>query len=567
MELKKVKRYHQLLFICLFLLVIFSVPVVQTIYEFSKNENHRIQMLDIIEDTFIDPVRKADNDLKIIQGILKSVENIEGQSSLLFTGQENSGQSTALNNIDESVFKLTALIQNVVNYNRHINNETSKFLSKDTTSEYYRLLIQIQKKFGSLSENLLNGGDPSIVSVQNSGENPTKKQMFELKKDIEKLRKIRYDGNSFLRNMNLILKAMNRNLVGADYLRPYEKEMEKSSVFANNIRPVLLFSYFALYGDLGDKGVQGKNGWIFYRPDIDYLIRPSITDSRNRFIDPNDAPLRDSVIDTIVAFKEQLSAKGIDLLVVIMPGKPSIYPDLLNNSLVNKSAVEISHSPEIIGKLEKKGVDVVDLFSALWEERKRDGQVGDSIYLQTDTHFKGRGVLAVASAVAQQVKKYPWFEPGSIEYSTDSVDVPRNGDIGEMTTLPAMRLRGLEFTFAAEKTKCYQVYRISRDEGGNEIQRSLYKDDYQRSKILVLGDSFSRIYQTDEPRSAGWISHLAKELGQPLASIVNDGGASTLVRKTLERKSSVLRGKKLVIWEIVERDFRYGADGWKNVKL
>jgi hypothetical protein len=83
----------------------------------------------------------------------------------------------------------------------------------------------------------------------------------------------------------------------------------------------------------------------------------------------------------------------------------------------------------------------------------------------------------------------------------------------------------------------------------------------------VLGDSFSRIYQTDEPRSAGWISHLAKELGQPLASIVNDGGASTLVRKTLERKSSVLRGKKLVIWEIVERDFRYGADGWKNVKL
>jgi hypothetical protein len=83
----------------------------------------------------------------------------------------------------------------------------------------------------------------------------------------------------------------------------------------------------------------------------------------------------------------------------------------------------------------------------------------------------------------------------------------------------------------------------------------------------VLGDSFSRIYQTDAPRSAGWISHLARELSQPLASIVNDGGASTLVRQTLARKQNVLRNKKLVVWEFVERDFRYGAEGWKEVDL
>jgi lysophospholipase L1-like esterase len=342
--------------------------------------------------------------------------------------------------------------------------------------------------------------------------------------------------------------------------------MEKSSVFATNIRPLLLSSYYALYGDLGDKGVQGRNGWIFYRPDIDYLVKPSVVDSRYHFYDPNDTPMRDSIIDTIVAFRDQLAAKGIDLLVVIMPGKPSIYPDLLNPSMANKSLEKFGPSQDIMVELKKRNVDVVDLFSALANERKRDGVAGDSIYLRTDTHFKSRGVLAVASAVAQSVNQYPWFENGDSEYIIDSVDVLRSGDIAEMTT-PDTKLKCLKFSFAPEKTRCYQVYRISRDESGNELQRSLYKDDYQKSKVLVLGDSFSRIYQTDEPRSAGWISHLAKELRQPVASIVNDGGASTLVRKTLERKSSVLRGKKLVIWEIVERDFRYGADGWKNVKL
>ena len=53
----------------------------------------------------------------------------------------------------------------------------------------------------------------------------------------------------------------------------------------------------------------------------------------------------------------------------------------------------------------------------------------------------------------------------------------------------------------------------------------------------------------------------------PLASIVNDGGASTLVRQQLSRKPELLRGKKLVVWEFVERDVRFGTEGWQPVPL
>jgi hypothetical protein len=145
--------------------------------------------------------------------------------------------------------------------------------------------------------------------------------------------------------------------------------------------------------------------------------------------------------------------------------------------------------------------------------------------------------------------------------------VDRTGDIGVMTTLPAGLMRRLSNSFMPEKTRCYQVYAITRDARGAVCGRTLYKDDFKHSAILVLGDSFSRIYQTDEPRSAGWISHLARELSQPVASLVNDGGASTLVRQSLARKPNLLKGKKLVVWEVVERDFRFGDDGWKDVPI
>jgi hypothetical protein len=80
--------------------------------------------------------------------------------------------------------------------------------------------------------------------------------------------------------------------------------------------------------------------------------------------------------------------------------------------------------------------------------------------------------------------------------------------------------------------------------------------------VLWLGDSYSRIYQTDAPKSAGVISQVALRIGQPLASIVNDGGASTVVRRQLQRKAGLLANAKVVVWTFVERDIRFGDGGW-----
>jgi hypothetical protein len=39
------------------------------------------------------------------------------------------------------------------------------------------------------------------------------------------------------------------------------------------------------------------------------------------------------------------------------------------------------------------------------------------------------------------------------------------------------------------------------------------------------------------------------------------------VRQELARRPQLLNGKTVVIWEFVERDIRFGTEGWKAVPL
>ena len=66
-------------------------------------------------------------------------------------------------------------------------------------------------------------------------------------------------------------------------------------------------------------------------------------------------------------------------------------------------------------------------------------------------------------------------------------------------------------------------------------------------EVLVLGDSFMRIYQLDPPGRAGFVAHLALELRCTVAGIVNDGGGSTLVRQDLFRRPRLLSRAKVVM--------------------
>jgi hypothetical protein len=95
---------------------------------------------------------------------------------------------------------------------------------------------------------------------------------------------------------------------------------------------------------------------------------------------------------------------------------------------------------------------------------------------------------------------------------------------------------------------------------------ALFRDD-RSPEILVLGDSFLRIFERDPPGAAGLVAHLARLTGRRVGSIISDGGASTLVRQTLFRRPQLLAHARVVVWEFVERDLRLGTEGWQIVPL
>ena len=414
------------------------------------------------------------------------------------------------------------------------------------------------------------------------------------------------------------------------YLRAFENKIDDESAIVLALRPKYQLAVWNIFNDPGEKVVLGADGkcigkgcerdtamasdrWLFYRQDVEFLVQPSPLDVRSAKLD--------NPITAIEKFRDQLKAKGVELLVVITPGKPSIYPERLtgDDSDVEGNAADRgnsiglqSHGKKILDSLTRAGFNTVDLYTPLLAAKSRDAVEGP-LYLNDDTHWTPRGAELAAAEIAAAVNRLE--SDGKIKLKAlsecddckppfsfiakDSV-ADRMGDVGEMSGLnkfgvfkvqkvtghvvSQQNIKELERDPLADsicvdsaykecmKVKTSDVFCLLTSQTACDFKNTKYdttvtpfKDDFRKSEILILGDSFSRIYQTDSPVNAGWIAHFAKNVNRPVASIVSDGGASTLVREKLARKASVLKGKKLLIWEFVERDLRFGAEGWKTV--
>ncbi len=525
-----------------FCLVTASVPLVQMTIELIRRD--RLQAADILADSFITPYQRIRRIDAYINQILDTLCNCERIA-------EDSSSSGRLEECIEETFDL-------VKYLRRSTVEINRYIS-DTLSHDAEITHRINRSLDSLR--IAASGD-DLSAIRGIIET-VKDHLYKMKSIVHKYKTFPFYP------ISVIGSVFGSTFLSSRYLRSYEKELEERSFAVQKIRPVMQTIRYILLRDLGPKAIAGRKGWLFYRPGIEYLYGPSVCTEPIKPSDDNDVTINSKPVDIIADFKQQLDERGIDLMVVIVPDKGSIYPDILNGKISKDEAGAISYTLDIINRLRNVGVKVIDLFTPFAKERKNDSLYGDSLYLLRDTHWRSRALRLAARIVADEVKKYSWFgkNHSSISYSMDTVFVDRIGDIAVMTGLPRIDVAGINLLFTPEKTLCFKIMRDYFDNNGVLIGREPYRDDFRHSRILLLGDSFSRIYQTDSPKSAGWIAHLAFELSEPIASIVSDGGASTIVRENLARRPALLNGKKLVVWEFVERDLRFGAFGWQKVEL
>ncbi len=321
----------------------------------------------------------------------------------------------------------------------------------------------------------------------------------------------------------------------AKSLKAFEDRLEDQSVIIKTLRPEMQAAQFLGLREAGEKAHAAADGWLFYQPGITYLTqRPLKSDSN-----------ASEAINAIAAFRDELARRDIQLIVMVAPNKESVYPDKFSTSATPSARPPSGETVQLLEKCRERDILTVNLFEVFHKARQENPA---PLYLKQDSHWTPRGLAIAAEKLATLIPK-----TSDNRYSVKDIRIARHGDLVTMMKSPR-----IENSIAPETIDCQQVI--------DSLTGELYTDNPE-SDVLVLGDSFLRIFETDEPGSAGFIAHLAKAIGRPVSSIVNDGGASTLVRQELFRRPLLLKNKRYVIWEFVERDIRLGIEGWQIIPL
>ena len=187
-------------------------------------------------------------------------------------------------------------------------------------------------------------------------------------------------------------------------IRAFERNIQDNCWLAQRLRPSVQYAQFMALQELGDKAVIGKEGWLFYKPAVQYLIEPWSLDLAGEQSD---------IISAVASFRDQLAERGMHLLVVPAPNKASIYPDMLSKQTKEKDDPVNPKTIEVIRRLRQAEVEVIDLAVPFKQARAAlSSGEATKYYLAQDSHWSPDGVRLAAKAVAQRLLDLGWVERG-----------------------------------------------------------------------------------------------------------------------------------------------------------
>ncbi|HZE14002.1 MAG TPA: hypothetical protein VE086_09605 [Chthoniobacterales bacterium] len=339
-----------------------------------------------------------------------------------------------------------------------------------------------------------------------------------------------------------------RLLPRAAELKAAEKELETESVVSEWLLPRVQLALVKL-GAGNEQVYLGRDGWLFYRPDVDYITGPPFLDPRAMIHRARTAAVQPEPVKAIVSFRDQLASRGIDLIVVPIPMKPGVEAAQLSARSKPNAALQNPSFAEFKARLEKFSVRVFDPATVLAPDNA-------PLYLETDTHWRPETMERVAENLATFIKMPA--NSSSISKVSDK-KISGVGDISRMLKLPESA-----HDFPPETVTIHEV-----TEGDTPWRASKDAD------ILLLGDSFANMFSLSAlgwGESAGFAEHLSRALGDhPLDCILrnSDGAFATreILGRELARGRDRLAGKKLVIWEFAARELAFGDWRMLDMKL
>ena len=331
---------------------------------------------------------------------------------------------------------------------------------------------------------------------------------------------------------SLATRVFVKNRAIIQELEQFDDEAGEQTVLAQVLRPPTQY-VLAHFGAGNERAYIGRQQWLFFRDGLDYLTGPSFLESKNPAL-------------AILHWNSQLVDKGIRLIVMPTPVKPTIHPDRFSRRLEGREApLRPNAYDAFVRELEEGGVLVFDPAAFLFETRSESG------YLMTDTHWRPEAMQLVAAHLRDFIAVHVELPPGAGDYTSETKEVTNLGDVARMLDLPDGQSR-----FPQETVRIRQV----------RAEPSPVSD------ILLLGDSFSNIYSQAEMgwgESAGLAEQLSFLMQRPIDRIVQNANGAFATREQLARELASgqdrLAGKRLVIFQFAERELAVGD--WKLVDL
>lgn len=287
------------------------------------------------------------------------------------------------------------------------------------------------------------------------------------------------------------------------------------------------------------QGIPGKDGWLVFRREIDYLLSP----------DRHDTEVRQQPLPVIAALKDSLAAQGIDFLFIPIPTKLDIYPEILTEGApALPGGIAQPHLLKLQRDLAEARVETVDLLTPFLRIKAASDSGKRALYQRQDTHWSTVGLETAAQVLAERVRQFSWYDSAF----RDKRDYRVADSVFE--TLGDIQARLSD----KQKAKFGPESHLGRRVFDKD---SLYEDK-EASQVLVIGDSYCGVFHTVGCRNAGVTAHLARNLGGPVDLIMGWGGGPEAPRKLAKRGGEYLAGKRLVVWMMSARDLFVYPGEW-----
>ena len=357
---------------------------------------------------------------------------------------------------------------------------------------------------------------------------------------------------------SLFASVVAANREGLRALDAFESAVEDEAWLAQALRSPVQYVLSGWLGVGNEQVWLGRERWLFYRPDVEYLtgppfLAPERLEERRREGREWETPPQPDPRPAIVEFARQLDARGIALVVMPTPVKPAIHPEKL--AAAYGAPIENPSYGAFIRDLEDAGILVFDPTDAIVAVRRRDDR---AMYLATDTHWRPEIVELVADRLAAFLVDRAGLPPTPpVGHTAAPAEIAHAGDLTMMLDLP----RGQRL-YPPDRVL---VRRIT-DPDGRPWRSS------RSAGVLLLGDSFSNIYSLASMGwgdAAGFAEQLSFALHQPIDRIVqNDDGAyatRAVLRRDLLARPDRLAATRVVVWQFAARELAIGD--WRAIEL